>query len=79
MKDKELAQSNMIKRLMWGLLVLAVLSVVADFFVYHKSHFGIDGTPGFGAWYAFLSCVLFAVIAVLLGIILKQPETYYDD
>jgi hypothetical protein len=48
--------------------------VVADFFVdRHGTSFG------FNAWYGFLSCVAFVLIARGLGFYLKRPEDYYDS
>lgn len=59
-------------------LVLAVL-VVLDLVVRHHPHFGIDGVFGFGAWYGFGACVVLVLLAKMLGVILKRPDTYYDN
>ncbi len=68
-------------RLLWivSLVVLALL-VVADAFVEHHAHFGIDGGFGFHAWYGFAVCagmVFFSKYVV--GLLLKRRDTYYDD
>jgi hypothetical protein len=67
-------------RLLWivSVAILAIL-VLADLLVEHHAHFGIDGTFGFNAWFGFASCVALVLIAKLLGLILKRPDTYYDD
>lgn len=67
-------------RWLWivSLAGLAAL-VVYDFFVEHHPHFGVDGWPGFGAWFGFLSCVAMVLFAKALGLLLKRPDTYYDD
>lgn len=59
-------------------IVLAVL-VALDLVVDHHPHFGIDGTFGFGAWFGFGACVSLVLLAKLIGVILKRPDTYYDD
>jgi hypothetical protein len=67
-------------KLLWaaGLVVLAVL-VLLDLVVPHHPHFGIDGVFGFGAWYGFGACVGLVLLAKLLGVILKRPDSYYDE
>jgi hypothetical protein len=59
-------------------LVLAA-TVLADAFVVHHPYFGLDGTFGFGAWFGFVSCVAMVLFAKALGVVLKRPDTYYDD
>lgn len=67
-------------RLLWivSLTVLG-LTVLADLFVEHHPHFGIDGTFGFAAWFGFVSCVAMIAVAKLLGALLKRSDTYYDS
>lgn len=67
-------------RLLWigSSLVLAAL-VLADLFIDHHPHFGIDGWPGFAAGFGFLSCVAMVVGAKGLGMLLKKPDDYYDE
>ena len=62
----------------WSIIILALL-VLCDFFVKHYNYFGIDGTFGFAAWYGFLSCVVLVFGSKLIGVILKRPDTYYDE
>lgn len=67
-------------RLLWIVfIIILALTVLADFFVDHYGHFGIDGTIGFYAWYGFLSCVVLVFAAKALGVFLKRKDTYYDD
>lgn len=67
-------------RLLWagGLLLLAVL-VLLDLVVPQHPHFRIDGLFGFGAWYGFGACVALVLLAKMLGLLLKRPDTYYDE
>ena len=67
-----------IRKIWIAFIIVLVMLVIADFFVYHKSYFGIDGTFGFGAWFSFLSCLILVVIAKVFGALLKRSETYYD-
>ena len=67
-------------RLLWRVLfaVLAVI-VVVQFAVPVKTHFGLDGSFAFSAWYGFAVCAAMIVLAKLLGRWLKRSDTYYDD
>lgn len=74
-----LARPATIRRL-WMIFgcVLAV-TVVAEIFVAHETHFGIDGTFAFHAWYGFIACVALIATAKLLGLVLKRPDSYYEE
>jgi hypothetical protein len=68
-------------RLLWisSLIVLGLL-VIADAFVEHHPHFGIDGGFGFHAWYGFVVCAAMVFVSkFLVGFFLKRKDTYYDD
>jgi sterol desaturase/sphingolipid hydroxylase (fatty acid hydroxylase superfamily) len=67
-----------IRKLWWGFSVVLALTVAAQFFIYVKGYFGIDGWFGFGAVYGFLSCLIMVLVAKGLGYILKREEDYYD-
>ncbi|MBA4782769.1 MAG: hypothetical protein H2045_06065 [Rhizobiales bacterium] len=67
-------------RIIWIVSIITLaLTVIADFFVTHHPHFGIDGTYGFGAWFGFLACVVLVVGSKVLGAFLKRSDTYYDQ
>ena len=67
-------------RLLWVVfLVVLALTIVPDFFIDHHAEFGIEGTPGFFAWYGFITCVIMVVGAKALGVLLKRKDTYYDS
>jgi hypothetical protein len=34
---------------------------------------------GFGALYGFLACAALILLAKGIGLVLKRPDTYYDD
>ncbi|MGD9922213.1 MAG: hypothetical protein AB7V13_12310 [Pseudorhodoplanes sp.] len=67
-------------RWLWIIFVIVLAAtVLADLFIPHHPYFGLDGTFGFGAWYGFVSCVVMVLFAKALGLVLKRPDTYYDD
>ncbi len=62
----------------WFSIVLAGL-VLADIFVHGHPSFGLEGTFGFYAWYGLGTCAAMVIVAKLLGIWLKRPDTYYHE
>ena len=79
MDDHWLVRDDTIRRLWIVFAVVLAATVLADLFVEHHPHFGLDGTLGFGAWFGFVSCVVLIVFARALGTLFKRPDTYYDD
>ncbi|MCX5497609.1 hypothetical protein OSH11_23125 [Kaistia dalseonensis] len=71
----------MISRRMLLVLVGVVLAILVglDFTVEHHGAFGIDGTPGFAAWYGFIGAVVAIVLAEGWGRIFRRPEDQRDD
>lgn len=79
MDDHWLTRATTI-RVLWIVFALVLAAtVLADLFVTHHGAFGLDGTTGFGAWYGFLACVALVGGAKALGVLVKRPDTYYDD
>ena len=78
MKNHWLTRESTIKQLWLLFIAVLAVTVIADLFIEHHPHFGIDGTFGFGAWFGFASCVVLIVLAKLLGAVLKRRDTYYD-
>lgn len=78
MDDHWLVRPKTIKMLWWGGCIILAFTVLADFFVEHHPHFGIDGTFGFAAWFGFAACVILVVGSKALGAVLKRPDSYYD-
>lgn len=65
-------------RLLWrGFIAILVLTVAADFFVTEESHFGIEASFAFNAWYGFLACAALILFAKGVGVFLKRPDDYY--
>jgi len=74
-----LVRPETIRKLWVGFIVVLALTVVAEFFVEGHPHFGIDGWPGFNAWFGFIACVIMVFGSKLVGMLLKRPDTYYDE
>ncbi|MCX5479185.1 hypothetical protein OSH08_09230 [Kaistia geumhonensis] len=62
-------------RLAIGLAVLLVVLVGCDFLVSHHPAFGIDGTPGFAAWYGIVASISAIALATGWARIARRPET----
>ncbi|ESR22759.1 hypothetical protein [Lutibaculum baratangense] len=77
-QDHWLVRPASIRKLWAGFIVVLALTVLADLFVEHHPHFGIDGTFGFGAWYGFISCVAMVFFSKGLGLLLKRRDDYYE-
>ena len=59
-------------------VVLAAL-VLGDLLIHPHAGFGIDGAFGFYAWYGLGTCVAMVLFAKGLGVVLKRPDTWYDE
>lgn len=63
-----------------GSIIVLVGLALADLFVHHHEHFGIDGTPGFYSLYGLGACVVMVLVSkFVVGLFLKRRDTYYDD
>ncbi len=78
-KKHWLLRSRTIRRLWFGSSAALFLLVLASLFIHPHAMFGVDGTFGFHAWYGFFSCVAMVLFAKVLGLVLKRPDTFYDD
>ena len=74
-----LLRPRTIRRLWIGSAVVLSLLVLADLLIHPHATFGIDGTFGFYAWYGLLTCMAMVLFAKVLGVLLKRPDTFYDD
>ena len=76
-KPHWLDQPRNIKLLWRGFLVVLLLTVLAEFLVPMHPHFAVESIFGFNAWYGFLVCALMIVVAKVLALVLKRPDTFY--
>lgn len=71
---------NVSRRVLLAVLIaILIAAVIADFFVEHHAYFGIDGTPGFAAWFGFAAAVLAVVLATGWRRIVGRKERPHDD
>lgn len=67
-------------RLLWiGFIVVLGALALADVLLHPHALFGIDGTFGFYSWYGLVTCMAMVLFAKALGLLLKRPDTFYDD
>ena len=74
-----LDQPANVKRLWRGFLVVLALTVAAQLLVQMHPHFDIEAVFGFNAWFGFCACAGMIGVAKLLALVLKRPDTYYDE
>jgi hypothetical protein len=73
-----LTRPQTIRRLWWVFGAVLAATVAAQFFVAAEAHFALEALFGFNALYGFLACAAMIVLARLLGLALKRPDTYYE-
>jgi hypothetical protein len=74
-----LDQPRNVKRLWRGFLGVLALTVLAQLVVHLHPHFAVESVFGFYAWFGFLACAAMIVVAKALALLLKRPDSYYDD
>jgi hypothetical protein len=79
MEKHWLMRPQTIRRLWVGGVIVLALTVLVEALVEGHPHFGLDGLPAFSAIFGFLSCVALILLAKLIGLVLKRPDTYYED
>jgi hypothetical protein len=71
------ARAKVPKALWAVLVVLAVVSLIAEVFVHHHAAFGVDGSFGFYAWYTWVAVAIGVAAARLVALVLGRSEA--DD
>jgi len=77
--DHWLVRPESIRKIWLGSIAVLVVLVLLDLVVEKHPHFEIEGSFGFGAWYGFAACVVLVFGSKAVGLLLKRPDTYYDD
>ena len=77
--DAWLARPGSIKLLWKVFAVILLVCVLAQLGIKVKGYFVVDGWFGFGAVFGFLACLLMVLVAKVLGLVLKRPESYYRE
>ena len=68
-----------VKKLWRGFLVVLALTVAAELLIRLHPHFGVDSLFGFNAGFGFIACAAMIVVAKALALLLKRPDSYYDE
>ena len=58
---------------------LLAASVLAEFFIQKHVHFELERVFAGYAIYGFAACAALILLAKAIGLLLKRPDTYYDD
>ena len=70
-------RSNRLRPWWIGFGLLLALSLLADVFIEHHSHFGFEDYFGFYAGYGFGAGIVVMAIAKVVAIFLRRKESYY--
>jgi hypothetical protein len=66
--------------MLWKIFIaVLVLTLVAEPLVEWHPHFAVERLPGFNAVYGFVACAALILVAKAIGLLVKRPDTYYDD
>ncbi len=66
-----------VRRLYRGFWVVLALTVLAELLVTLHPHFQVEGWFGFHAAFGFGACAAMILVAKVLALWLKRPDTYY--
>jgi hypothetical protein len=78
MSDHWLTGPASIKRL-WILFIgILAATVLAESWVIGHPHFDIERLFAFNALFGFMACAAMIVVARVLALVLKRPDTYYE-
>ena len=66
--------------MLWKIFIAVLaLSVVAQLFVDSHPHFAPERLFAWNALYGFLACAALILVAKALGLLIKRPDSYYDE
>ena len=67
-------------KLLWRLFLgVLALTVIAEALISLHPHFAVESVFGFYAWFGFIACAVMIIVAKALGLLLRRPDTYYED
>jgi len=79
MSDHWLTRPRTVRRLWQAFIAILALTVLAELAIDAHPHFAVERLFGFNALYGFLACAVLILLAKGIGLVVKRPETYYDD
>jgi hypothetical protein len=79
MSDHWLTRPRTVRRLWQAFIAILALTVLAELAIDAHPHFAVERLFGFNALYGFLACAVLILLAKGIGLVVKRPDTYYDD
>lgn len=79
MDEHWLTRPGSIKRLWIIFGAVLALTVLAELWISNDPHFEMERLFAFNALYGFLACAAMILVAKALGLLLKRPDTYYEE
>ena len=79
MSDHWLTRPRTVRRLWQAFIAILALTVLAELAIEAHPHFAVERLFGFNALYGFLACAVLILLAKGIGLVVKRPDTYYDD
>jgi len=79
MSDHWLTRPRTVRRLWQAFIAILALTVLAGLAIEAHPHFAVERLFGFNALYGFLACAVLILLAKGIGLVVKRPDTYYDD
>lgn len=79
MESHWLTRPQTIRRLWTVFIITLACTVAVEYLVERHPHFRLDQLPAFNAVYGFLACAGLILVAKLIALPLKRPDTYYGD
>lgn len=79
MQKHWLTRPETIRRLWIAFVVVLAAVVLVELLIPGDPHFAIERVFGFSAWYGFIACAVLIIGAKAIGLLLKRPDTYYDE
>lgn len=74
-----LVRPENIRKLWFASLAILAVTVIAELLVERHPTFAVEGGFGFNAWYGLGVCVAMILVSKVLGVLLKQPDAYYEQ
>ena len=79
MSEHWLTRASTIRRLWQLFIVILALTVLAEFAIEPHPHFAVERIFAGYAIYGFVACAALILVAKALGLLIKRPDTYYDE
>jgi hypothetical protein len=79
MESHWLTRPRTIRRLWAGFIITLAGTVAVEYLVDRHPHFTLDQVPAFHGAYGLLACAGLILVAKLIALPLRRPDTYYGD